>query len=100
MPYCCEVLAGDGLHGGGHEEILLLQPQGLALVVVVLGVEHLGDGLGHGPLLGGLEVLALGEELHVHGLGAAGVPQAQGVDMVGVVAGDLHVAGHGQHTWW
>ena len=93
-----DVLAGDGLNGGGHEEILLLQPQGLALVVVVLGVEHLTDGVSHGALLGGMEVLALAEELHVDGFGAAGLPQTQGVHMVGVVAGDLHVAGDGQHT--
>ena len=93
-----DVLAGDGLNGGGHEEILLLQPQGLALVVVVLGVEHLTDGVGHGALLGGVEVLALAEELHIDGLGAAGLPQTQGVHMVGVVAGDLHIAGDGQHT--
>ena len=32
-----DMLARDGLQGGGHEEILLLQPQGLALVMVVLG---------------------------------------------------------------
>ena len=38
-----DVLAGDGLHGSGDEEILLLQAQGLALVVVVLGIEHLAD---------------------------------------------------------
>ena len=55
------VLAADVLHGGGDEEILLLEPEGLALVVVVLGVEDLGDGLGHGLLLGGLQVLAPGE---------------------------------------
>ena len=93
-----DVLADDGLHGGGDEEILLLQAQGFALVMVVLGVEHLADGIGHGALLRRVEVLALAEELHVDGLGAAGLPQAQGVDVVGVVAGDLHVAGDGQHA--
>ena len=75
-----------------------LQPQGLALVVVVLRIEHLTDGVGHGALLGGVEVLSLAEQLHVDGLGAARLPQAQGVHVVGVVAGDLHVAGDGQHA--
>ena len=51
VPYGLDVLACDGLHGGGNEEILLLQPQGLALIVVVLGIEHLGDDVRHGLLL-------------------------------------------------
>ena len=63
--------------------------------MVILGVEHLTDGVRHGPLLRRLQVLPLTEQLHVDGLGAAGLPQPQGVDVVGVVAGDLHVAGHG-----
>ena len=87
-----------GLDGGGDEEILLLQPQGLALVVVVLRIEYLTDGVRHGALLGGVEVLPLAEELHVDGLGAPRLPQAQGVHVVGVVTGDLHVAGDRQHA--
>ena len=74
-----------------------LRRQGLALVVVVLGVEHLGDGLGHGPLLHGFQILAGGEQVHVHRRGAVGVPQAEQVAVLGAVAGDLHVLGHGQH---
>ena len=91
------VLAHDGLDGGGDEEILLLEAEGLALVVVVLGVEHLGDGLRHGPLLHRLQILAGGEQVHVHRRGAVGVPQAEQVAVLGAVAGDLHVLGHGQH---
>ena len=91
------VLAHDGLDRGGDEEVLLLQAQGLALVVVVLGVEHLGDGLGHGLLLHRLQILAGGEQAHVHRRGALGVPQAEGVAVLGLVAGNLHVPGHGQH---
>ncbi len=61
-----DMLAGDGLDGGADEEILLLEPQGLALVVVILRIEHLGNGVRHGPLLVGLEILAPVEEGHVH----------------------------------
>ena len=93
-----DVLPGNGLHRGGHEEVLLLQPQGLALVVVVLRIQHLGDHVRHGPLLTGTEILALREQLHIDGLGGLGVPQPQRVDVVSVVAGDLHVAGHRQHS--
>ena len=91
------VLAHDGLNGSGHKEILLLQPQGLALIVVVLGVEDLGNGLGHGLLLHGLQVLAGGKQGHVHRGGALGVPKAQGVGVLGAVAGNHHILGDGQH---
>ena len=56
-----QVLFGNGLHRGGHKEILLLEPQRLALVMIVLGVENFGNGLCHGLLLGGLEILPPGE---------------------------------------
>ena len=92
-----QVLGGDGLHGGGDEEVLLLQTQRLAFVMVILGIEDLGDGLGHSLFLGGLQVLAAGEQVHIHGLDGSCVPQAQGVGVVGVVTGDHHVAGNGQN---
>ena len=88
------VLSDDALCGRGHEEILLLQAQGLALDVVVGGIEHLGDDLGHGALLKALDVLALGEQVHIQGCGAAGVPEAQDVYLVSAVAGDEHIARH------
>ena len=91
------VLADDGLDGGGHEEILLFQPQGLALGVVVVRVEHLGDDLGHGLLLHRFQILPPGVERHVHRQGTLGIPQPQGVGVVGLVAGDLHVPRDGQH---
>ena len=93
-----DVLPCDGLHGGRNEEILLLQPQGLALIVVVLRIQHFGDDVRHGPLLPGPQVLPLAEQLHVDGLGTLGVPQPQGVHLLGIVPGDLHVARHRQHT--
>ena len=33
----------DVLQGTGDEQILLLQAQGLALIVVIVGIEHLGQ---------------------------------------------------------
>ena len=89
------VLGGDGLEGGGHEEVLLFQPQRLALQMIVLRIEDLGNGLCHGLVLRGLQVLAPGEQGHIHRLGGPGVPQPQDIHMLRAVAGDLHVAGHG-----
>ena len=93
-----QMLAGDGLDGGGYKEILLLQAQRFTLIVIVLGIEDLADGISHGALLAGLEVLAPAEQLHVHGLWAAGLPQPQGIDMVGLIAGNLHITGHSQNS--
>ena len=85
------------LHRGGGQEILLLEAQLLALLVVVLGIEHLGDDLHQLLALGGLDVLAPVELLHVDGLGGAGRPGAQHVDHVAVVAQHGDVVGHGLH---
>ncbi|MPM68013.1 hypothetical protein SDC9_114939 [bioreactor metagenome] len=91
------VLLRDALHRGGNKEILLLKPQGLALLVVVVGVKDLGNHLRHGLVLRGLEILALGVKAHIHGLGGFCVPQSQLVGMAGVIPGDFHIAGDGQH---
>ena len=93
-----QMLAGNGLDGGRNKEILLLQAQGFALVMVILRIQDLADGIGHGALLTGLEVLSPAEKLHIHRFGASGLPEPEGVHMVGVIAGDLHVAGYRQHT--
>ena len=89
------MLAHHVLGGGGDEEVLLLEAQGLALDVVVRGIEHLGDDLGHGALLHALHIVALGEEVHVQRVGALGVPEAEGVDLLAAVAGDEHIPGDG-----
>ena len=92
-----QMLAEDGLNGGGDKEVLLLQPQTLALAVVVSGVEHLGDDLSHGLRLYGAQILAGGVVVHIHGSSALGLPQAQVVYEVGLITGDLHVIGDSQH---
>ena len=90
------MVADDVLRGGGDEEVLLLEAQGLALHVVVGGVEHLGDDLGQGALLHALYVLALGEAVHIEAVGAVGLPEAQGVDLAAAEAGDEHIARDGE----
>ena len=89
---CADVLAHDILRGGGNEEVLLLETQELALDMVVRGVEHLRDDLGHGALLKALDVRALGEEVHVQRVRAHSVPETQGIDLLRAVAGDEHIA--------
>ena len=91
------MLAADGLDRGGGEEVLLLEPQGLALPVVVGGVELFGNDLGVGLPLHGLKVFPPVEEVQVHRLGALGLPQPQDIALLGAVAGNLHIPGHRQH---
>ncbi len=92
-----EMLSQNGLQRGGAQQILLLQPQPLALDMVVGGVKDLGDGLGHGVLLQGADVVAPGEGRHVKALGQLGGPEHQLVHGLGVVAGDVEVVGHCHH---
>ncbi len=80
------------LRRGREEEILLLKAQGLALDVVVCGVEHLGDDLAHRALLEAFYIFALGEQVHIQRARAPRVPQAQDVDRFSAVAGYEHVA--------
>ncbi len=90
-----QVLLQDGLHGGRYQQILLAQPQPLSLDVVVGGVEHLGDDLGHGVALQSLGIVAPGESGHIEAVGGLGGPQHQGIHRLAVVAGDIHLVGHG-----
>ena len=89
-----QVAADDVLDGGAHQEVLLGEPQQLAVGVVVLGVEHLGDNLAHGLLLHGAHVVAAVEELHVE-LVVFRLPHPQQADALAVHAGDAHVIGDG-----
>ena len=49
----------------------------LALVVVILGIEDLGDDFSKIALIHGADVIAFVEVFHVDALGRAGRPQAQ-----------------------
>ena len=77
----------DGVvDGGGHEEVLLLEAQSLALRGGVFRVQDLGDVLGLDLRLDGVEVLRLVEGEQVELVVALGGPQAQGVHAAGLVA--------------
>ena len=91
------MLAADVLNSGGDKEILLLQAQALALVVVVRGIDDLGNGLGGDLLLHCLEVFAGGVVVHIDRGGTFGIPQTKLVHVVGLIAGDQHIHGHSQH---
>ena len=85
------------LQGAGHEEDLLTQPQPLALLELVIGIEHLREGfrlhlVEHSPgVIAGIEG---GEIKFIGGLGG---PEAQGVGGVNAVAQDRRVIGHAHH---
>ena len=82
----------------GHEEVLLLEAQLLALRRRVLGVEDLGDVLGEGLRAGRLGVVAGVEDLQVEALGRLGAPQPQGVDDAVAEARDHVVVGDAEHV--
>ena len=91
------VLGANVLQGSRHEEVLLLETQGLAFTVVILRIQHHRDGLSHRVLLERLEVFARGEQLHVQCDRALGLPQTQAGDVVGVIARDRHVVRNSQN---
>lgn len=51
--------ADDVMEGGGAQEVLLLQPQLLALEEVVVRVQHPGDVLGQVAVKNGLDIIAI-----------------------------------------
>ncbi len=83
----------DVLETGGGEEILLLQAEQLAFVVVVFGVEDVGDSFRQFLFLRRLHIVAVVEVAQVNALRGAGAPQAQAVDGGGVIAHQRHVVG-------
>ncbi len=85
------------LQRGAHQKIVLAQPKGLALIVVVLRVENLGDHLGQVVFLGGGDIVAIGKSAQVQAVLAAGAPGAQGIDAAALKAHHRHVIGHRLH---
>ena len=87
--------AHDALRRGGNEEILLAEAERLALQMIVRGIEHLGDDLGHGAVFERLHIVAGGEGVHVEIVGAVRLPETEGVHARIVITRDEHVARHG-----
>jgi hypothetical protein len=90
-----EMALQNALQRGRDEQVLLLEAQALAARMVVGGVEHLGDRLGHGVLLERADVVAAREGRHVEALGQLGAPEGELVDGLAVPAGDIHVVRDG-----
>ena len=84
--------------GCRDEEVLLLQPQFLALRGGVFGVEHLGDVLGVGLGADGLFVVARVEHPQVERVGRLRAPEPQRVDAAVQVARHHVVVGHRLHV--
>ena len=92
-----QVVLHDIADGCGREEVLLAQAQDLALNVVVVGVQHLGDQLGAGVLAHGSVVVAQREAGHIK-VRSLGLPQAQLGNALAVVALHIHVRGHSHNA--
>ena len=72
----------------GHEEVLLLQPEFLALRRGILRVQDLADVLGEGLRPHRLQIVAGVEHLQVEGLGGARAPQPEAVHVAGAIPRD------------
>ena len=81
------------LEGAADEEVLLLEAQPAARVGAVVGIEHLGEGLGAHLLLHGAVVIAHVEGMEVEGFGGFGPPQPEPIAGVHPVAQHRHVVG-------
>ena len=80
----------DGVvDGGGHEEVLLLETQCLALRGGIFRIQDLGDVLSLDLRLDGVQILGLVEGEQVELVVALGGPQTQGVHTAGGVAGTM-----------
>ncbi len=89
-------LVDEVVQRAGHEEVLLLEPQLLALWRRVLRVEDHRDLLGEGLVADRLDVVAGVEDLEVERPGRLGAPQPQRVDAAVAVARDHVVVGHAE----
>ena len=79
-----QVVLDDVADGGSRQEVLLAQAEDLALNVVVVGVQHLGDELGAGVLAHCGVVVAQREAGHIE-VRSLGLPQAQLCNALSVV---------------
>ena len=82
------------LQRAGHEEVLLFEPQLLALHLLVVRVQHLGQILASHFLIDRAVMVAAIEDREIEGFRRLGAPQAQRVRGVGAVAEDGRVVGH------
>lgn len=83
------------LHGSGDKEILLLQAQFLARIVVVVGIEHLHDISRQVLLLHGLLIIALVKGIQLETHHRLRVPDPQGVHDMVAIAHDGQIKGNG-----
>src|SRR6516225_11760054 len=76
----------DVLQRAGDEEVLLQQAKLLADLGFVVGIQHLGDGLGGDFILDRLPIVAGAEDVERERLDGSGAPQSQRVAGVHAVA--------------
>ena len=88
------ILSHRPLYAGGNKEILLLQAQFLARVVIVIGVKDLHNGLGQVLLLHGLLIVSSVKGIQIKGVDGFCVPDTQGIHHIIAVSDDRQVVGH------
>ena len=89
-----EMTVDDIPDRGRREEVLLAQPQLLALQMAVVGVKDVGDRLGHAGRAEGAEIIAAVEFLHIDP-GTFGLIEPQHADRLRIIARNIEVVGDG-----
>ena len=105
--YCCElgqvsdvsvpafVVCHNVLYRCRAQEILLLEPERFSALVVVCGIEYLGNKVGVVILAHCLIIFALREQLHIEVLHGLCFPQSEHRDSVAVFTGNHHIVSDG-----
>ena len=88
-----QVVAQDIGNGSSAEEVLLAQAKDLALGVVIVGVQDLGDQLCGSRLADSGVIVAGVEAAHIKA-GCLGLPQAQLGNALRAVTGNVHIVGN------
>ena len=86
----------DILQAGAGEEILLLEPQPLALIGGIIGIKHPGDILHLVLFPDGQVVFLVVEQGEVKLLHRFALPEPEGAYVAGMIPDDGHIVGHGK----
>ena len=94
MPKLFSITPNHTLEGSAGEEILLLQPQTLALHGIVIGIKTRRNGFGFVAILHSFAVFLLVKQFKIESVYRLCLPQAQSVNGFSAITDDRHIVRH------